>query len=73
MSKSAGIIFPKKLRGALFMDEHQVNSIIATAIWECRKGHPDINIDPEEAKQMAKCILEALSDAALKIVRSDNG
>jgi hypothetical protein len=55
------------------MDQHQVNSIIATAICDCRKDHPHIEIDPEEAKQMAKCIVEALSDAGLKIVRLDNG
>jgi hypothetical protein len=41
------------------VDQHQVNSIIATAIYDCRKDHPDC-IDPEEAKQIAKCIVEAL-------------
>jgi len=49
-------------------DPHQVNSIIATAICECRNDRPDGRIDPEEAKQIAKCIVEALSDAGLTIV-----
>jgi hypothetical protein len=49
------------------VDQHQVNSIIATAICDCRKDHPD-RIDPEEAKQIAKCIVEALTDAGLEIV-----
>ena len=54
-------------------DEHQVNSIIATAICECFKQHPEQNLDPEEAKQMAKCVIEALSDAGLQIsVRDDS-
>ena len=49
-------------------DEHQVNSIIATAIVDARKDHANGRIDPEGAKQMAKCIIEALSDAGLQIV-----
>jgi hypothetical protein len=49
-------------------DEHQVNSIIATAIFDARKDHPDGRIDPEEAKQFAKCVIEALSSAGLQIV-----
>ena len=48
-------------------DDHQVNSIIAAAICDCRKEHPDQTIDPEEAKQMAKCIIEALTNAGLEI------
>ena len=28
-------------------------------------------MDPEEAKQIAKCIVEALADAGLKIVSAD--
>jgi hypothetical protein len=47
-----------------------VNSIIATAICDCRKYHPD-RIDPEEAKQIAKCIILALTDAGLEIVPAD--
>ena len=48
-------------------DEHQVISIIATAIYDARKDRPEGAIDPEEAKQVAKCIIEALSDAGLRI------
>jgi hypothetical protein len=42
-------------------DPHQVITIIA------RKNHPD-RMDPQEAKQIAKCIVEALTDAGLQIV-----
>ena len=55
-------------REASVADTHQVNSIIATAICDCRKDHPDGAINAEEAKQIAKCIVEALTDAGLKIV-----
>jgi hypothetical protein len=54
-------------------DPHQVNSIIATAICDARKNHPEGGIDPKEAKQVAKYIVEALSGAGLRIVPvSDN-
>jgi hypothetical protein len=54
-------------------DQHQVNSIIANAILDARKDHPEGGMDPEEAKQVAKCIVEALSGAGLRIVpASDN-
>ena len=43
------------------MDQHQVNTIIATAICECS------GVAPEQAKQMAKCIIAALSNAGLEI------
>jgi hypothetical protein len=49
-------------------DQHQVNSIIATAIWDARKDHPDHRTNPEEAKQIAKCIIVALAEAGLQIV-----
>ena len=49
-------------------DEHQVNSIIATAICDARKDHPDHRMNPEEAKQIAKCVIEALFEAGLQIV-----
>ena len=49
-------------------DQHQVSSIIAGAISDSRKDHPDGRINPEEAKQIAKCIIEALSSAGLQIV-----
>jgi hypothetical protein len=48
-------------------DQHQVNSIIATAICDGRQG-PRRRMDPEEAKQVARCVVEALSDAGLRIV-----
>jgi hypothetical protein len=47
-------------------DPHQVNTIIASAIRDCQKDNPH-PIDPEAAKQMAKCILAALQDARLQI------
>jgi hypothetical protein len=49
-------------------DPHQVMSIMATAICDARKDPPDHRLDPEEAKQLAKCIIEALTDAGFKIV-----
>ena len=49
------------------VDQHQVNAIIATAICERNKARPDHEIGSEEAKQMAKCIIEALTDAGLEI------
>jgi hypothetical protein len=49
-------------------DQHQVNSIIATAICDAGNDHPGHRMDPEEAKQIAKCIIEALTDAGLQIV-----
>jgi hypothetical protein len=48
-------------------DQHQVNSIIAAAICDCSKDNPEAAIEPEKAKQMAKCIIEALRDAGLEI------
>lgn len=47
-------------------DHHQVNSIIAVAICEC-SGASEYRIAPEQAKQMAKCIITALNDAGLQI------
>jgi hypothetical protein len=49
------------------IDQHQVISIIATAICECFKERPDQKLDPEEAKQIAKCAVEALAEAGLEI------
>ncbi len=48
-------------------DQHQQNSIIATAICGALKDYPELHIDPEQAKQIAKCILEALTDGGLEI------
>ena len=53
------------------MDDHQVNSIIATAICDCCKERREHEMDPEQAKQMAKCIVGALSDAGLEIRLGD--
>jgi hypothetical protein len=53
-------------------DPHQVNTIIATAICDCRKDRPDSGVNPEEAKQIAKCIVKALSEAGLQIVHPDD-
>lgn len=50
------------------IDQHQVISIIATAICECFKDRPEQEIEPEEAKQIAKRIIEVLSEAGLDIV-----
>jgi hypothetical protein len=52
-------------------DQYQVNSIIATAICEALRDHPDQRMDPEEAKQIAKCIVDALTEAGLRIVPAD--
>jgi hypothetical protein len=52
-------------------DEHQTNAIIATAILDSVKDHPNYKIDPEEAKIMAKRILAALTDAGLEITLAD--
>jgi hypothetical protein len=48
-------------------DDHQTTAIIATAILESLSDHPDHNVDPEEAKIIAKCILTALADAGLQV------
>ena len=45
-------------------DHHQVN---ATAICECCGEQAPYRIAPEQAKQMAKCIITALADAGLEI------
>ena len=55
-------------REDLMTDPHQVNLIIANAICDAHKDQQENRIDPEEAKQIAKCIIEALSDAGLEIV-----
>ena len=54
----------KNLEG-IMTDPHQVISIMATTICDARKDHPDYRMDPEEAKQIAKCIVEALTDAGI--------
>ena len=49
------------------VDAHQINSLIASAIHDCRKDHPVSSIDPEEAKTIAKCVIQQLSDAGFII------
>jgi len=39
-----------------------------TMICDALKDRPDHRIDLGEAKQIAKCVLEALTDAGLQIV-----
>jgi hypothetical protein len=48
-------------------DQHQVNAIIATAICDCLKDDAGRRMDPEQAKQIAKCIVVALDEAGLAI------
>lgn len=52
-------------------DPHQVMAIIAAAICDARKAADGRPLDPEEAKQVAKCVLQALSDAGLQILPAD--
>ncbi|MHC2291704.1 hypothetical protein [Bradyrhizobium barranii] len=52
-------------------DPHQVNSIIATAISEFFKGHPDAQCGIEEAKLLAKQIVQALNEAGLRVAPVD--
>jgi hypothetical protein len=61
----------RKNREATLPDPHQVYSIISADICDRREGHPEGGIDPEEAKQIAKCIVEATSDAGLRIVPNE--
>ena len=53
-------------------DTHQVHAIIATAISKSSRAHPEQEIGSEEAKQIAKCIVEALTDAGLDIRVHEN-
>jgi hypothetical protein len=68
VKRSSAVLFPGLKRKKRMSDEHQVNAIIATSISDSRRDHPDGRIDPEEAKQMAKCIMEALASAGLEIM-----
>jgi hypothetical protein len=52
-------------------DEHQANAIIATAMLDSFRDHPDHKLDPEEAKIIAKRILAALEKAGLQITLVD--
>jgi predicted ATPase len=53
-------------------DQHQLSSIIATATCDACKDHSERRIDPEEAKQIAKCIVETLTGVGLEIVPVSN-
>lgn len=48
-------------------DQHGLYALIAKAICDARKGDPEREMSPEEAKQIAKCIVEALADAGFQI------
>jgi hypothetical protein len=52
-------------------DPHQVITLIATAICDWLKDQSDQALSPEEAKHLAKCIFQALSDAGLQISATD--
>jgi hypothetical protein len=67
MEQTATCYDPDKNLESIMADPHQVISIMATAICDARKD-PDHRMDPEEAKHIAKCIVEALTDAGLQIV-----
>ena len=54
------------------VDPHQMHSLIAAAISECRKNHPKGEILGEEAKVMAKCVVQQLADAGYHIEVSAN-
>jgi len=53
-------------------DAHQVNSIISSAIVNCKVDAADDDVDMEKAKHMAKCIAKALTDAGFEIVLKDS-
>jgi hypothetical protein len=52
-------------------DEHQTNAIIATALLDSFRDHPEHTLDPKEAKLIAKRIVAALEDAGLQITIVD--
>jgi hypothetical protein len=58
-------------KGIPLDDPHQVISLIATAICDWRKDQSDEALSQEQAKHLAKCIVQALSDAGLQISAAD--
>ncbi len=48
-------------------DQHGLHALIAKAICDARRGDPEREMSPEEAKQIAKCVVEALADAGFQI------
>ena len=61
-----------RIERLLMADPYQVNSILAAVICEARGHHPDKRMDSEEALQIAKSIVAALTSAGLKLVAADN-
>ncbi len=53
-------------------DPHQVNAIIATAICDAMKDSPEERLGIEQAKVLAKQIVEALENAGLQINAIDS-
>ncbi len=51
-------------------DTHQVNTIIATTVCDFLKDYSSTRISSEEAKLLAKLIVEALNEAGLEIAPS---
>ena len=49
-------------------DPHQVNTIIATEIYDAVKDRPDGEIGIEDAKLVGKRVVEALNDAGMQII-----
>jgi hypothetical protein len=52
-------------------DEHQPLAVIATAILDSFRDHPDLKLAAEQAKIIAKRIVTALEDAGLQITPID--
>jgi hypothetical protein len=52
-------------------DPHQVTALIATAVCDWCKEQSDKHLSLEEAKHLAKCIIQALSDAGIQISAAD--
>jgi hypothetical protein len=48
-------------------DEHHLYALIAKVICDARKDGTEHQIDPEEAKQISKRIVEALADGGFQI------
>ena len=52
-------------------DEHQPLAVIATAILDSFRDHPDFKLGAEESKIIAKRIVTALEDTGLQITPID--
>ena len=48
-------------------DEHHLYALIAKVICDARKDDTEHQINPEEAKQISKRIVEALADGGFQI------